>query len=164
MGGTRPPRAPRARSPGASRPLTSGPGPLGPRWARSEQQTVAANLLCMLTNCNLGHFSNIVSMRCRQCSVITDSSQLIARSRYLFSISTMHRLLPAAGECWERRRQRNHPAKRKPELMAAAPGGSPFGAQTIERIPYPRDWASMTPPPICFSRSGCGCAGFGIHR
>jgi len=33
----------------------------------------------------------------------------------------MHRILRANGEARERRRQRTHPAKKKPELMAAAP-------------------------------------------
>jgi putative transposase len=37
---------------------------------------------------------------------------------YLCSISTMYRLLASVGENRERRRQRTHPAKKKPELMA----------------------------------------------
>jgi putative transposase len=40
---------------------------------------------------------------------------------YLCSESTMHRLLRANGESGERRRQRTHPAKKKPELMAEGP-------------------------------------------
>ena len=40
---------------------------------------------------------------------------------YLCSISTMYRLLAVAGENRERRRQRTHPAKKKPELIATAP-------------------------------------------
>jgi putative transposase len=40
---------------------------------------------------------------------------------YLCSQSTMHRLLRGNGESKERRRQRTHPAKKKPELMATAP-------------------------------------------
>ena len=40
---------------------------------------------------------------------------------YLCSISTMYRLLAAAGENRERRRQRTHPAKKKPELVARRP-------------------------------------------
>jgi putative transposase len=40
---------------------------------------------------------------------------------YLCSQSTMHRLLRANGESGERRRQRTHPAKKKPELMATGP-------------------------------------------
>ena len=40
---------------------------------------------------------------------------------YLCSQSTMHRLLRGNGESKERRRQRTHPAKKKPELMATQP-------------------------------------------
>ncbi len=40
---------------------------------------------------------------------------------YLCSISTMYRLLAIAGENRERRRQRTHPAKKRPELIATAP-------------------------------------------
>ena len=40
---------------------------------------------------------------------------------YLCSQSTMHRLLGLNGESRERRRQRTHPAKKKPELMATKP-------------------------------------------
>ncbi|MFV0495917.1 IS3 family transposase [Mycobacterium sp.] len=40
---------------------------------------------------------------------------------YLCSIRTMDRLLAIAGENRERRRQRTHPARKKPELIATAP-------------------------------------------
>ena len=40
---------------------------------------------------------------------------------YLCSQSTMHRLLRDIGESKDRRRQRTHPAKKKPELMATQP-------------------------------------------
>jgi putative transposase len=40
---------------------------------------------------------------------------------YLCSISTMYRLLRIAGESRERRRQRSHPARKRPELIARAP-------------------------------------------
>ena len=40
---------------------------------------------------------------------------------YLCSISTMYRLLAIAGENRERRRQRTHPARKKPELIARRP-------------------------------------------
>jgi putative transposase len=39
----------------------------------------------------------------------------------LCSIRTMYRLLAAAGESRERRRQRTHPARKKPELIARSP-------------------------------------------
>ena len=40
---------------------------------------------------------------------------------YLCSIATMYRVLRAVGECRERRAQRTHPAKKKPELLAVRP-------------------------------------------
>jgi putative transposase len=48
-------------------------------------------------------------------------ARLLDDGIYLCSISTMYRLLAAAGENRERRRQRTHPAKKRPELMATAP-------------------------------------------
>lgn len=48
-------------------------------------------------------------------------ARLLDDGRYLCSISTMYRLLVAAGENRERRRQRTHPAKKKPELCARRP-------------------------------------------
>jgi putative transposase len=46
---------------------------------------------------------------------------LLDDGRYLCSISTMYRLLRSVGENRERRRQRTHPAKKKPELIARRP-------------------------------------------
>jgi len=48
-------------------------------------------------------------------------ARLLDDGIYLCSISTMYRLLAIAGENRERRRQRTHPAKKKPELIATAP-------------------------------------------
>lgn len=48
-------------------------------------------------------------------------SRTLDDGAYLCSQSTMHRLLRANGEAGERRRQRTHPAKKKPELMATTP-------------------------------------------
>lgn len=48
-------------------------------------------------------------------------AQLLDIGIYLCSIRTMYRLLAAAGENRERRRQRTHPARKKPELIARAP-------------------------------------------
>jgi putative transposase len=48
-------------------------------------------------------------------------ARLLDDGVYLCSISTMYRLLTVAGENRERRRQRTHPAKKKPELIATAP-------------------------------------------
>lgn len=46
---------------------------------------------------------------------------LLDDGQYLCSQSTMHRLLRAAGENRDRRRQRTHPAKTKPHLVARSP-------------------------------------------
>jgi len=48
-------------------------------------------------------------------------ARLLDDGVYLCSISTMYRLLAVAGENRERRRQRTHPAKKKPELIARRP-------------------------------------------
>jgi putative transposase len=48
-------------------------------------------------------------------------SRTLDDGTYLCSQSTMHRLLRATGESRERRRQRTHPAKKKPELLATRP-------------------------------------------
>ena len=48
-------------------------------------------------------------------------AQLLDDGIYLCSIRTMYRLLTAAGENRERRRQRTHPARKKPELIARDP-------------------------------------------
>ena len=45
-------------------------------------------------------------------------ARLLDDGIYLCSISTMYRLLRIAGENRERRRQRTHPARKKPELIA----------------------------------------------
>lgn len=48
-------------------------------------------------------------------------ARLLDDGIYLCSISTMYRLLAAAGENRERRRQRTHPARKRPELIARRP-------------------------------------------
>lgn len=48
-------------------------------------------------------------------------ARLLDDGVYLCSISTMYRLLAIAGENRERRRQRTHPAKKRPELIAKRP-------------------------------------------
>ncbi len=48
-------------------------------------------------------------------------ARLLDDGIWLCSISTIYRLLKIAGENRERRRQRTHPAKKKPELIATAP-------------------------------------------
>jgi putative transposase len=49
-------------------------------------------------------------------------ARLLDDGIYLCSQSTMYRILRAAGESRERRRQATHPAKVKPELVARKPG------------------------------------------
>jgi putative transposase len=48
-------------------------------------------------------------------------ARLLDQGRYLCSVSTMYRLLRSVNECRERRRQRTHPARKKPELLATKP-------------------------------------------
>jgi putative transposase len=48
-------------------------------------------------------------------------ARLLDDGIYVCSIRTMYRLLAIAGENRERRRQRTHPAKKKPELLARRP-------------------------------------------
>jgi len=48
-------------------------------------------------------------------------ARLLDDGIYLCSISTMYRLLAVTGENRERRRQRTHPAKKRPELIAQRP-------------------------------------------
>lgn len=48
-------------------------------------------------------------------------ARLLDDGVYLCSISTMYRLLAIAGENRERRRQRTHPARKRPELIARCP-------------------------------------------
>jgi putative transposase len=48
-------------------------------------------------------------------------AQLLDDGIYLCSIRTMYRLLAVVGENRERRRQRTHPARKKPELIARGP-------------------------------------------
>ncbi len=48
-------------------------------------------------------------------------AQLLDDGIYLCSISTMYRLLAVTGENRERRRQRTHPTRKRPELVARRP-------------------------------------------
>jgi len=47
---------------------------------------------------------------------------LLGRGEYLCSVSTMYRVLAAAGQVTERRRLARHPARTVPELVATGPG------------------------------------------
>ena len=55
-------------------------------------------------------------------SVAQTWATLLDEGIYLCSMSTMHRLLRAAGQAGERRRQAVHAPRTKPELLATAPG------------------------------------------
>lgn len=55
-------------------------------------------------------------------SVAQTWATLLDEGVYLASRSTMHRVLRAAGQSRERRRQATHPPRVKPELLATAPG------------------------------------------
>jgi len=48
-------------------------------------------------------------------------ARLLDDGRYMCSIRTMYRIMAAAGETGERRRQRTHPARKRPELIATRP-------------------------------------------
>jgi putative transposase len=91
------------------------PPVLGPRTARP----APANALCeaerqeVLTLLRSEEFCDLAPAQVW--------ARLLDEGRYLCSISTMYRLLATAGENRERRRQRTHPAKKKPELIARRP-------------------------------------------
>ena len=55
-------------------------------------------------------------------SVAQTWATLLDEGTYLCSMSTMHRLLRAAGQSRERRAQATHPPRVRPELVATAPG------------------------------------------
>lgn len=63
-------------------------------------------------------------------------ARLLDDGTYLCSISTMYRLLAIAGENRERRRQRTHPARKKPELIARRP--NQVWSWDITKLPGPQ--------------------------
>jgi putative transposase len=62
-------------------------------------------------------------------------ARLLDDGTYLCSISTMYRLMRIAGENRERRRQRTHPARTKPELIARSP--NEVWSWDITKLPGP---------------------------
>ena len=62
-------------------------------------------------------------------------AQLLDDGIYLCSISTMYWPLRAAGETRERRRQRTHPARKRPELIARRPNA--VWSWDITKLPGP---------------------------
>ena len=64
---------------------------------------------------------------------------LLDEGRYLGSVSTMYRLLAAAGQSHERRNQRVHPAYAKPELLALQP--NEVWSWDITKLKGPVKWS-----------------------
>jgi putative transposase len=62
-------------------------------------------------------------------------ARLLDDGVYLASISTMYRLLGAHGESRDRRRQRTHPARVKPQLLARKPND--VWSWDITKLPGP---------------------------
>ena len=96
----------RARRPAVQGPRRSRPAPPNALTA-AEREAVLAWL-------NSSRFADK--------SVAQTWATLLDEGEYLCSMSTMHRLLRAAGQSGERRRQATHPPHVKPELLATAPG------------------------------------------
>ena len=65
---------------------------------------------------------------------------LLEEGRYLCSIRTMYRVLHSAGEVLERRRQRRHPHRDPPQLVATAP--NQVWTWDITRVAGPRKWVT----------------------
>jgi putative transposase len=63
---------------------------------------------------------------------------LLDEGVYLASVSTMYRLLRAAGETGDRRRHATHPARVKPELLATAP--NQCWSWDITKLAGPAKW------------------------
>jgi putative transposase len=95
-------------------------------------------------------------------SVAQTWATLLDEGVYLASMSTMHRVLRAAGQCGERRRQAAHPPRTRPELVATGPGqvwswditklrgparGQYFDLYVILDIYSAASWAGPSPPP-----------------
>jgi putative transposase len=63
---------------------------------------------------------------------------LLDEGRYVCSVPTMYRVLRAADEVHERRRQASHPATVKPELVASSPNG--VWSWDITKLLGPEKW------------------------
>ena len=70
-------------------------------------------------------------------------AMLLEEGRYLCSIRTMYRLLHNAKEVHERRRQRRHPHREPPRLVATAP--NQVWTWDITRLPGPRTVGDLSP-------------------
>jgi putative transposase len=69
-------------------------------------------------------------------------ARLLDDGVYLASISTMYRLLGAHGESRDRRRQRTHPARVKPQLLAGKPND--VWSWDITKLPARASMSSTT--------------------
>jgi putative transposase len=78
------------------------------------------------------------SDRFRDLSAREIYATLLDEGTYIGSISTWYRVLRAAGETRERRRQATHPARIKPELAATAPGE--VWSWDITKLLGPQKW------------------------
>jgi putative transposase len=96
----------RAQRPPAPRPSRARPTPPNALTDAERDQVLAA----------------LNSSRFADKSVAQTWAKLLDEGTYLCSMSTMHRILRAAGQSRERRRQATHPPRVKPELLATAPG------------------------------------------
>ncbi len=79
-------------------------------------------------------------------------AQLLDEGIYFCSVSTMYRLLRAAGEVRERRRLARHPEYRKPELLATKPREVFSWDITKVRGPHKGVWFSLLVMIDVFSR------------
>jgi putative transposase len=87
-------------------------------------------------------------------------ARLLDHGVYLASISTMYRLLRAHGESRDRRRQRTHPARVKPQLVATRPNDVcvELGYRAPRGARQPRGGARPSPSGCRSSRVKLGAA------
>ena len=95
----------------AQQPRVYGPAPKRPTPPNALTAAEQEQVLTVLT-----------SERFCDKSVAQTWATLLDEGTYLCSMSTMHRLLRAHGAAGERRAHATHPPKKKPELLATAPG------------------------------------------
>ena len=106
------------------RPAVPRPGPLRPEPANKLTEAERQHILTVLRS---AEYCDLAPAQVW--------ARLLDDGIYLCSISTMYRLLAIAGENRERRRQRTHPAKKKPELIARRP--NQVWSWDITKLPGP---------------------------
>jgi putative transposase len=106
---------------GGRGPATTAPG--SPGYTGLPQNRSGRPRPNALTEAEQGQVLEVLTSE-RFCdkSVAQTWATLLDEGTYLCSMSTMHRLLRKHGAAGERRRQATHPPKKKPELLATAPG------------------------------------------